>query len=618
MGRNARPRRGAASSGPATAAAPPKKSITTTKQRASKNTGQKTSAQAGRVSKNIHVPKKKRDEEPDDEEQDEDVPKKKGATKRKRDEEPDDEEQDEDDEEAGQDDESDSELSVSGDSDEESEDGDDADGPIDLEEDDDDGDGFDDDDDQNAGAGEEGDGPKHTSKWRIKAGVRVAVPRTHREIKSRPLPFEFAEISRVFVASQECDVDWELKPAKHRRVQISIMVHPDVGERANHRFRASAQESLVGKTKNVASKQTAPKQKAAKQRTTKPQPKTVEELQAVYNEAGGDIVALERKTKELAEKKKALQMQIKNLDADVKDIKTKMNTVESATKYFGTIVDHELDFKKFIEASWPAVKERQALLGCPLDAIDIVRETWISQTGEACLLPSQQIFNILTSTVQHATTTPSTTVTSTETANKTDDIDGAAQPAGTGIIAKAATDNDVSAAAATTIAATTNKTDDIDGAAQPAGTGTIGKAATDNDVSAAGATTIAATANKTGDIDGAAQPAGTGIIGKAATDNDVSAAGATTIAATTNKTVDIDGAAFKIGDRVGISAAAGRPDPHDVGFFCGTIIRIADATDYDFEVVYDEFRDMDYNKVVQGQLITWSTYESLGEIAALA
>jgi len=54
MGRNARPRRGAASSGPATAAAPPKKSITT-KQRASKNTGQKTSAQAGRVSKNIHV-----------------------------------------------------------------------------------------------------------------------------------------------------------------------------------------------------------------------------------------------------------------------------------------------------------------------------------------------------------------------------------------------------------------------------------------------------------------------------------------------------------------------------------------------------------------------------------
>ena len=67
MGRNARPRRGAASSGPATAAAPPKKSITT-KQRASKNTGQKTSAQAGRVSKNIHVPKKKRDEEPDDEE----------------------------------------------------------------------------------------------------------------------------------------------------------------------------------------------------------------------------------------------------------------------------------------------------------------------------------------------------------------------------------------------------------------------------------------------------------------------------------------------------------------------------------------------------------------------
>ena len=113
MGRNARPRRGAASSGPATAAAPPKKSITT-KQRASKNTGQKTSAQAGRVSKNIHVPKKKRDEEPDDEEQDEDVPKKKGATKRKRDEEPDDEEQDEDDEEAGQDDESDSELSVSG------------------------------------------------------------------------------------------------------------------------------------------------------------------------------------------------------------------------------------------------------------------------------------------------------------------------------------------------------------------------------------------------------------------------------------------------------------------------------------------------------------------------
>ena len=557
MGRNARPRRGAASSGPATAAAPPKKSITTTKQRASKNTGQKTSAQAGRVSKNIHVPKKKRDEEPDDEEQDED------------------------DEEAGQDDESDSELSVSGDSDEESEDGDDADRPIDLEEDDDDGDGFDDDDDdQNAGAGEEGDGPKHTSQWRIKAGVRVAVPRTHREIKSRPLPFEFAEISRVFVASQECDVDWELKPAKHRRVQISIMVHPDVGERANHRFRASAQESLVGKTKNVASKQTAPKQKAAKQRTTKPQPKTVEELQAVYNEAGGDIVALERKTKELAEKKKALQMQIKNLDADVKDIKTKMNTVESATKYFGTIVDHELDFKKFIEASWPAVKERQALLGCPLDAIDIVRETWISQTGEACLLPSQQIFNILTSTVQHATTTPSTTVTSTETANKTDDIDGAAQPAGTGIIAKAATDNDVSAAAATTIAATTNKTDDIDGAAQPAGTGTIAKAATDNDVSAAGATTIAAT---------------------------------------TNKTVDIDGAAFKIGDRVGISAAAGRPDPHDVGFFCGTIIRIApDATDYDFEVVYDEFRDMDYNKVVQGQLITWSTYESLGEIAALA
>ena len=132
----------------------------------------------------------------------------------------------------------------------------------------------------------------------------------------------------MFVASQECDVDWELKPAKHRRVQISIMVHPDVGERANHRFRASAQESLVGKTKNVASKQTAPKQKAAKQRTTKPQPKTVEELQAVYNEAGGDIVALERKTKELAEKKKALQMQIKNLDADVKDIKTKMNTVE--------------------------------------------------------------------------------------------------------------------------------------------------------------------------------------------------------------------------------------------------------------------------------------------------
>ena len=580
MGRNARPRRGAASSGPATAAAPPKKSITTTKQRASKNTGQKTSAQAGRVSKNIHVPKKKRDEEPDDEEQDEDVPKKKGATKRKRDEEPDDEEQDEDDEEAGQDDESDSELSVSGDSDEESEDGDDADRPIDLEEDDDDGDGFDDDDDdQNAGAGEEGDGPKHTSQWRIKAGVRVAVPRTHREIKSRPLPFEFAEISRVFVASQECDVDWELKPAKHRRVQISIMVHPDVGERANHRFRASAQESLVGKTKNVASKQTAPKQKAAKQRTTKPQPKTVEELQAVYNEAGGDIVALERKTKELAEKKKALQMQIKNLDADVKDIKTKMNTVDSATKYFGTIVDHELDFKKFIEASWPAVQERQALLACPLDAIDIVRETWISQTGEACLLPSQQIFNILTSTVQHATTTPSTTVTSTETANKTDDIDGAAQPAGTGIIAKAATDNDVSAAAATTIAATTNKTDDIDGAAQPAGTGTIAKAATDNDVSAAGATTIAAT---------------------------------------TNKTVDIDGATFKIGDRVGISAAAGRPDPHDVGFFCGTIIRIADATDYDFEVVYDEFRDMDYNKVVQGQLITWSTYESLGEIAALA
>ena len=131
MGRNARPRRGAASSGPATAAAPPKKSITT-KQRASKNTGQKTSAQAGRVSKNIHVPKKKRDEEPDDEEQDEDVPKKKGAPKRKRDEEPDDEEQDEDDEEAGQDDESDSELSVSGDSDEESEDGDDADRPIDL------------------------------------------------------------------------------------------------------------------------------------------------------------------------------------------------------------------------------------------------------------------------------------------------------------------------------------------------------------------------------------------------------------------------------------------------------------------------------------------------------
>ena len=69
MGRNARPRRGAASSGPATAAVPPKKSITT-KQRASKNTGQKTSAQAGRVSKNIHVPKKKRDEEPDDEEHD--------------------------------------------------------------------------------------------------------------------------------------------------------------------------------------------------------------------------------------------------------------------------------------------------------------------------------------------------------------------------------------------------------------------------------------------------------------------------------------------------------------------------------------------------------------------
>jgi hypothetical protein len=60
MGRNARPRRGAASSGPATAAAPPKKSITT-KQRASKNTGQKTSAQAGRVSKNIskNISKKK-------------------------------------------------------------------------------------------------------------------------------------------------------------------------------------------------------------------------------------------------------------------------------------------------------------------------------------------------------------------------------------------------------------------------------------------------------------------------------------------------------------------------------------------------------------------------------
>ena len=129
----------------ATAASPPKKGIT--KQRASKNTGQKTSAQAGRVSKNISkniskkkgAPKRKRDEEPDDEEQDEDVPKKKGAPKRKRDEEPDDEEQDEDDEEAGQDDESDSELSVSGDSDEESEDGDDADGPIDLEEDDDTG-----------------------------------------------------------------------------------------------------------------------------------------------------------------------------------------------------------------------------------------------------------------------------------------------------------------------------------------------------------------------------------------------------------------------------------------------------------------------------------------------
>ena len=134
------------------------------------------------------------------------------------------------------------------------------------------------------------------------------------------MPFEFAEISRVYVASQECDVDWELKPAKHRRVQISIMVHPDVGERANHRFRASKQESLAGKTKQKA----APKQKAAKQKAAKPQPKTVEELQAVYNEAGGDIVALERKTKELAEKKKALQMQIKNLDADVKDIKTKM------------------------------------------------------------------------------------------------------------------------------------------------------------------------------------------------------------------------------------------------------------------------------------------------------
>ena len=137
-------------------------------------------------------------------------------------------------------------------------------------------------------------------------------------------------------------------------------------------------------------------------------------------------------------------------------------------------------------------------------------------------------------------------------------------------------------------------------------------------MSAAAATAIAATTNKTDDIDGAAQPAGTGIIGKAATGNDVSAAGATTIAATTNKTDDIDGATFKIGDRVGISAAAGRPDPHGVGFFCGTIIRIADATDYDFEVVYDEFRDMDYNKVVQGQLITWSTYESLEEIAALA
>jgi hypothetical protein len=37
------------------------------------------------------------------------------------------------------------------------------------------------------------------SKWRVKAGARVAVPKAHRHIRGRKLPYEFATISKVFV-----------------------------------------------------------------------------------------------------------------------------------------------------------------------------------------------------------------------------------------------------------------------------------------------------------------------------------------------------------------------------------------------------------------------------------
>ena len=76
-------------------------------------------------------------------------------------------------------------------------------------------------------------------------------------------------------------------------------------------------------------------------------------------------------------------------------------------------------------------------------------------------------------------------------------------------------------------------------------------------------------------------------------------------------------ATFKIGDRVGISTAAGRPCTDGTGYFAGTIIRIAEPP-HEFEVVYDLYRDSYYSNVSSSQLLTWAQYTNILEIQQLA